>query len=222
MRIFNIALIDYFHKAKELVMTVISRRIIVPAQGKAEAALAQAKSLAEQATHAGTKTRLFKVIMGEDAGNLEMFVRFENFQDGINGFQTLAASASVNSARAQLEGGNVQSISGPYVYRTVFGEPTAQPVLVQRQYQISRANLQAAIAMLPDAKAAFSAGTGMTAVVPVFAPEMDRLAINYYMDSLQVLGKELDENAMSPAFQNVVAKAAQLGTLISGRVLVVV
>jgi hypothetical protein len=59
-------------------------------------------------------------------------------------------------------------------------------------------------------------------VVPVFAPEMDRLAINYYMDSLQVLGKELDENAMSTAFQNVVAKAAQLGTLISGRVLVVV
>ena len=222
MRIFNIALIDYFHKAKELVMTVISRRIIVPAQGKAEAALAQAKSLAEQATHAGTKTRLFKVIMGEDAGNLEMFVRFENFQEGINGFQTLAASAGVNSARTQLEGGNVQSISGPYVYRTVFGEPTAQPVLVQRQYQISRANLQAAIAMLPDAKAAFSAGTGMTAVVPVFAPEMDRLVINYYMDSLQVLGKELDENAMSPAFQNVVAKAATLGTLISGRVLVVV
>ena len=222
MRIFNIALIDYFHKAKELVMTVISRRIIVPAQGKAEAALAQAKSLAEQAANAGTKTRLFKVIMGEDAGNLEMFVRFENFQEGINGFQTLAASAGVNSARTQLEGGNVQSISGPYVYRTVFGEPTAQPVLVQRQYQISRANLQAAIAMLPDAKAAFSAGTGMTAVVPVFAPEMDRLVINYYMDSLQVLGKELDENAMSPAFQNVVAKAATLGTLISGRVLVVV
>ena len=203
-------------------MTVISRRIIVPSLGKAEAALAQAKSLAEQAANAGTKTRIFKVIMGEDVGNIEMFVRFENFQEGIAGFQTLAASAAVNSARSQLEGGNVQSISGPYVYRTVFGEPTAQSVLVQRQYQLSRANLQAAIAMLPDAKAAFSAGTGMTAVVPVFAPEMDRLVINYYMDSLHVLGKELDANAMSPAFQNVVAKAAQLGTLISGRVLAVV
>jgi len=95
-------------------------------------------------------------------------------------------------------------------------------VLVQRQYQISRANLQEAIAMLPDAKAAFSAGTGMTAVVPVFAPEMDRLVINYYMDSLPALGKELDENAMSPAFQNVVAKAAKLGTLTTARVLVVV
>ena len=42
------------------------------------------------------------------------------------------------------------------------------------------------------------------------------------MDSLPALGKELDENAMSPTFQNVVAKAAKLGTLITARVLVVV
>jgi hypothetical protein len=203
-------------------MAVISRRIIVPAQGKSDAALAQAKSLAEQTTQAGTQTRLLKVIMGADAGNIEMFVRFENFQQGISGFQSLAASAGVNSARAQLEGANVQSISGPYVYRSVFSEPTAQPVLVQRQYQISRANLQAAIALLPEVKAVFSERTGMTAVVPVFSPERDRLIITYYMDSMAELGKELDESAMSPAFQNVVAKAAQLGTLITGRVLAVV
>jgi hypothetical protein len=206
----------------ELIMTVISRRIIVPAQGKTDAAIAQAKALAEQAAQAGTKTRLFKVIMGADAGNLEMFVRFENFQDGIAGFQSLAASAGVNNARTQLEGSNVQSITGPYVYRTVFGEPTAQPILVQRQYQLSRANLQAAIAMLPEVKATFSETTSMTAVVPVFSPEMDRLIINYYMNSMSDLGKELDGSAMSPAFQNVVAKAASLGNLIIGRVLAVV
>jgi hypothetical protein len=203
-------------------MAVISRRIIIPTQGKADAALLQAKSLAEQANQAGTKTRLLKVIMGADAGNIEMFVKFESFQDGIAGFQTLATSAGVNNARSQLEGANVQSITGPYVYRTVFGEPTTQPILVQRQYQISRANLQAAIALLPEVKAAFSDKTGMTAVVPVFSPEMDRLIITYYMDSMVELGKELDESAMSPAFQNVVAKAAQLGTLITGRVLAVV
>jgi hypothetical protein len=203
-------------------MTVISRRIFVPVQGKAEAAIAQAKALAEQAAKAGTKTRLFKVIMGADTGNLEMFVRFENFQEGIGAFQTLASSSGVNSARTQLEGSNVQSISGPYVYRTVFGEPTAQPIIVQRQYQLSRANLQAAIEMLPAAKAAFSASVGMTAVVPVFAPEMDRLVINYYMNSMSDLGKELDENAMSSAFQNVVSKAASIGNLMSGRVLATV
>lgn len=91
-------------------MTFISRRIIVPAQGKTEAATAQAKALSEQAAQAGAKSRLFKVIMGADAGNLEMFVRFDNFQEGIGVFQTLAAFAGVNHARSQLEGANVQSI----------------------------------------------------------------------------------------------------------------
>ena len=76
--------------------------------------------------------------------------------------------------------------------------------------------------MLPDAKAAFSASTGMTAVVPVFAPEMDQLIINYYMNSMSDLGKELDDNAMSSAFQNVVSKAASIGNLVTGRVLAAV
>lgn len=211
-----------FFKTVGFIMTVISRRIIVPAKGKTEAAIAQAKALTEQTFQAGTKARLFKVIMGADAGNLEMFVRFENFQDGVAGFQSLAASAGVNNARSQLEGSNVESITGPYVYRTVFGEPTAQPILVQRQYQLSRANLQAAIALMPEVKATFSESTGMTAVVPVFSPEMDRLIINYYMNSLSDLGHELDTSAMSPAFQNVVAKAASLGNLIIARVLAAV
>lgn len=57
-------------------MTVIPRRIMVPVRGKTEAATTQAKPLAEQAAKAGAKTRLFKFIMGAEAGNLEMFVRF--------------------------------------------------------------------------------------------------------------------------------------------------
>lgn len=203
-------------------MAIISRRIIVPTLGKTDAALAHAKNFAEQASQAGTKCRLLKVIMGADAGNFEIFVKFDSFQEGISGFQAMAGSTGLNNARIQLEGSHVQSISGPYVYRTVFSEPTTQPILVQRQYQISRANLPAAIALLSEVKAAFSEKTGMTAVVPVFSPEMDRLVITYYMDSMAELGKELDESAMSPAFQNVVTKAAQLGTLITGRVLTVI
>lgn len=203
-------------------MAVISRRIIVPSIGKTEAAVAQTKKWCEQMSAAGTKTRFLKVIMGEDAGHLEIFTRFESFSEGVSAFQTLGSSAQVAQARAQVEGGSVDSISGPYVYRTVFGEPTAQPILVQRMYQVPRANLKSAIAMLPEAKAVFGESTGMSAVVPVFAPEMDRLVITYYLNSLPDLGKTLDENAMSEAFQNVVTKAAQYGTLITGRVLAVV
>jgi hypothetical protein len=86
-------------------------------------------------------------------------------------------------------------------------------------YQVSRAHLKAAIALLPEAKAAFPASVGMTAVIPVFEPEMDRLVVNYYVDSLDDLGKILDEQAMSEAYQAVLVKAAQIGQLMAVRAL---
>ena len=202
-------------------MTIISRRMIHPANGKTEAATAHAKTLCQHMNQLGTKTRLLKVIMGADVGSLELFARYDSFSEGVGSFQSLGASEQIKSARAELEDGKTATMIGPYVYRTVFGEPTAQPILVQRMYQISRTHLKAAMALLPEAKSAFGSDTGMSAVVPVFAPEMDRLVINYYMNSLPDLGKELDQNAMSEAFQSVVTKAAQYGTLLYGRVLAV-
>jgi hypothetical protein len=206
----------------EILMTIISRRIIVPQPGKTNAATAQAKVLCDQMNQSGTKTRLLKVIMGADVGNLEIYARYDNFTDGVHSFKSLAATPGVQAARNELDNGSMATMNGPSVYRIVFGEPTAQPILVQRQYQVSRTNLKAALALLPEAKSAFGESTGMAAAVPVFASEMDRLVINYYLNSLEDLGKALDEHAMSEAFQNVVAKAAQYGTLLTGRVLAVI
>ena len=202
-------------------MTIISRRIIVPAHGKTDQATAHAKALAEQMNQLGTKSRLLKVIMGADVGNLEIYARYDNFTSGVDSFQSLGASEKIKSARSHLDNGEIATMTGPHVYRIVYGEPTAQPILVQRMYQVSRANLKAAMALLPEARNAFGSNTGMSSAIPVFAPEMDRLVVNYYLNSLQDLGKVLDENAMSEAFQTVVTKAAQYGTLLTGRVLAV-
>jgi hypothetical protein len=203
-------------------MTVISRRIIVPNPGHSESATAKAKVLCDQMNQSGTKARLLKVIMGADVGNLEIYARYNNFTDGVESFKSLASAPQIKVARNDLDNGSIATMIGPSVYRTVFGEPTAQPILVQRQYQVSRANLKSALSLLPEAKSAFGPDTGMAAAVPVFASEMDRLVINYYLNSIEDLGKALDVHAMSEAFQTVVAKAAQYGTLVSGRVLAVV
>jgi hypothetical protein len=110
----------------------------------------------------------------------------------------------------------------PYVYRYIFGEPSAKPVLVQRAYRVSRDKLPAAIELLPEAKAAIGPNTGMTAAVPVFAPEMDHLIITYAVDDLNELGEVMDEFAMATAFQAVASKAGSLGTLLQARVLQVI
>jgi hypothetical protein len=200
-------------------MTVISRRIIVAKPGTSEMAAEQAKRMSELMNQAGAKARALKVIMGADAGAIEIFGRYENFTTGAHSLGTLSKSPEVQAIRSNLEVGLACEVVGPYVYRTVFGEPTAQPIIVQRMYQVSRAHLKAAIALLPEAKAAFPASVGMTAVIPVFEPEMDRLVVNYYVDSLDDLGKILDEQAMSEAYQAVLVKAAQIGQLMAVRAL---
>ena len=75
---------------------------------------------------------------------------------------------------------------------------------------------------MPEARAAFDDSVGMAAVVPVFDPQMDRLIISYYANSIEHLGTVLDTQAMSDAFQTIATKASKFGNLTSARVLTVV
>lgn len=104
----------------------------------------------------------------------------------------------------------------------VFGEATPQPVIMRRLYQVERGHLKDAIAMLPEARAAIHKDTGMLAVIPSIAPNMNELSVAYYSDSLEQMGQYLDEYGLSEKFQAVVTKASQYGKLLSCDVLVAV
>ena len=203
-------------------MTVIARRIVVPTVGKSELAVDVAKRGAAIFTKAGAVVRVVKVIMGADSGNIETFSRYVDFSAGTKSFIALSNDADNYALLKEREANPAGEVFGPYVYRTVFGEVSAQPVLVQRMYQIPRQNLKDALALLPEARAAFDASVGMSAVVPVFEPQMDRLIITYYANSIEHLGLILDTQAMSEAFQTVATKASKFGTLSSARVLMAI
>jgi len=203
-------------------MAVIARRIVVPIVGKSELALERARRGAAIFTKAGAAVRVTKVIMGADTGNIEVFAKYPDFSAGTKSFMSASKDADAIELAKEREANPSGKLFGPYVYRTVFGEITAQPVLVQRMYQISRQYLKDALALLPEARAAFDDSVGMAAVVPVFDPQMDRLIISYYANSIEHLGTVLDTQAMSEAFQTVATKASKFGNLLSARVLTVV
>lgn len=195
---------------------------MIPVAGKHDLVLERARRVAAIMTRAGAAVRVLKVVMGADAGNIEIFGSYQDFSAGMNAFTAMGKDPDALALRQEHEKAPAGELHGPYVYRSVFGERSAQPVLVQRLYQVPRQNLADAIGLLPEARAAFDAKTGMVAVIPVFAPEMDRLNITYYADSLETLGQVLDTQAMSEAFQSVVTKASKFGTLLAARVLTVV
>jgi phosphatidylethanolamine-binding protein (PEBP) family uncharacterized protein len=203
-------------------MAVIARRIVVPIAGKSDLALERARRGAAIFTKAGATVRVVKVIMGADTGNIETFARYSDFSAGTKSFIAASKDPDAIELAKEREVNPAGEVLGPYVYRTVFGEITAQPVLVQRMYQISRQNLKDALALLPEARAAFDDTVGMAAVVPVFDPQMDRLVISYYANSIEHLGSVLDTQAMTDAFQAVALKASKFGTLIGARVLTVI
>ncbi len=203
-------------------MTIISRRIMVPILGKTALAHERATHLAAIMTKAGAKVRVLKVVMGEGVGNIEILAGYADFSSGTRASVAIQSDPDMKALMGEREKNAATHVSGPFVYRMVFGEVSAQPVLLQREYQIDRQNLKEALALLPEVKSAFDPHSGMSAVVPTFSPEMDRLVISYYANSLEHMGETLDKYGMSQAFQNVVTKASAHGKLVGARVLAVI
>jgi hypothetical protein len=203
-------------------MSITSRRVVTPIAGKSALAIERSKRLVAILNRAGAAARAARVAIGDGAGNLEVYARFANFSAGTQAMQTMAADPEFKAFNEEREKEPAATVSGPYVYRTVYGEPTAQPVLVQRIYKLPRSHLQNMLALFPEVRALFDSSVGISGVIPVFAPEMDSLGIVYYNDSLDSMGRVLDTVGLSEGFQNIVTKAAQYATLVAARVLTVI
>lgn len=199
-------------------MTVISRRTLAPLSGKSELALERAKRLAGIISRLGGVVRTARVVAGGDVGNIEIFSRFQDFTSATKTNAALATDPEMLALWKEREREPAATPSGPIVYRTVFGEVSRLPVIVQREYQVSRQNLPELIALLPEAHAAV-AKQPMVATIPVFSSQMDRLVVVYYAESMEHMGRNLDQYGLSEAFQAVVQKAARYGQLVGARVL---
>lgn len=199
-------------------MTVISRRTLVPLVGKSELALERSKRLGEIITRLGGVVRTARVVTGADVGSIEVLARFQDFASATKTNAALAADPEMLKLWQERERDPSATTTGPYVYRTAWGEVSRLPVILQREYQVTRLHLHELIALLPDVHNAVGKQP-MVAIVPVFAPQMDRLVVGYYSESIEHLGRNVDQYGMSEAFQAIVQKAARFGTLTSARVL---
>lgn len=199
-------------------MTVISRRTLVPLTGKSELALERAKRLGGIIARLGGVVRVARVVAGGDVGSIEVLSRFQDFASATKTNAALATDPDMLKLWQERERDPSASVSGPYVYRSVWGEVSRLPVILQREYIVARQNLPDLIALLPEAHAAVGKQP-MVATIPVFAPQMDRLVVGYYSESIEHLGRNVDQYGMSEAFQAVVQKASRHGAINSARVL---
>jgi hypothetical protein len=198
-------------------MTVISKRVFRPLPGKAALARSRVRRIGEILARLGARVRLASVAWGDGARDLHLYGVFETMQAGAKVFSALAEDAEHLKLRAESENDPASAWEGPEVWRTVFGQPRADhPVMLQREYSLDRRNLRRALDLLPEIQA-LDAGVPMIAVVPVVSGDMGRLMVGYYAKSLVDLGEAIDRVGMSEAFQAIVVRAAELGTLTKAR-----
>ena len=158
-------------------------------------------------------SRLFRNLMGADAGDMGIGFEFENFHQALSAFHEARQDpmlVEVNRKRWEDPAGD---ISGPVLMRDVYRPmDITVPVVVVRTYQMSRKHLPEMIEIVKEIDSL--SGNQVTAMVPVQHPQMDRIHGIYHFHSLADAGKYIDEVGLSPRFQELVNKANELGALV--------
>ena len=199
-------------------MTIISRRIATPMSGKSQLAHQRISALGDAMTRAGARVRIARVLFGEGAGSVHVYGSFDTFKDGTQTSEKMVKDPLFIQLRADADADRAATWQGPEVFRTVYGEPSKYPVIVQREYQVARAHLKEALALLPEIEA-LNPATPMMAVVPVFAGDLARLLVVYYAQSLDDMSDYLDTTGSTKEFQALVLRAHAFGELKQSRVL---
>lgn len=202
-------------------MAVISERIATPLPGKTNLTISRAKALAAIIQRAGGLARVFKAAYGEGAGNIHLYASFKDFTHAAHSATVASQDPEMAAWQAARDAEPSSHMKGPYIYRTMYGKAAAKPGIMQREYTISRGNLAGALALMPELQAVVG-DNPIEAIVPTVAPHMDSLGLAYYFDSLEHYGAMVDSVGMSPAFQQIVTKASELGTLKNSRLLVAI
>jgi hypothetical protein len=201
-------------------MTVISRRAFRPFPGKAALAQSRIKRLGDLLASGGGRIRIAAVAWGDGARDLHLYGIFPNHEAGAKAFEAAYAHPEGQKLRAESESDPASVWEGPEVWRSVYGEPQPNfPVLLQREYQLDRRNLKHMVELCPEVQALLP-DRPVLGVVPVISGDMARFMAVYYAKSLTDLGEMIDKVGMSDAFQAIVVRAAEFGTLTKSRAVV--
>ena len=202
----------------------VSRRIIRPEVGKTELAHERVHRLASLIGGHDVGTRVSKVMAGEGAGDLHLYVYFETMSQAMAVGEAMTADAGVKALMAEREANPAGEVIGPEGFRIISGETKGETrASLQRVYEMKRSNLPAAMEMLDELRVMMKdEPVNIFAGVPVIASKMDMLFVSYAFADLAALGAGVDGVGISPEFQAIVARASEIGRLCEARITVAI
>jgi hypothetical protein len=133
------------------------------------------------------------------AGQVVLYAGFSDGKSMAEIWEKCQADPSFAKLREEHGLDPAGSLTGPEVYRFVYGQSEpGYPVLVQREYTISRDKIADALELMPELDALGQAhDIKVGAVVPVFSSDMARFIAVYRYRSPAHLGAAIDGVGMS-------------------------
>ena len=198
-------------------MSVIAYTIIKPRDGKRSILVDRVRRLGSIFSRLGADVRISRVIAGPFAECIAVQRRYPDFKASVRTFKELDG----DSEFAQLQEERNTDPAGDFVaireiIRTVHGDTKweTHPVSHLRMYEISRDKLADALALFPEVEElAAPADVNVVGLVPMTGENMSSLTVAYQFKSVDHWAEQLDTIGTSEAFQAILARAAQFGTV---------
>ena len=203
-------------------MKIISVRETSPSAGKEAIMEERLRRASGVMARHGATSRIFKIGGGAGAGNYLLMNLYNSFSDASSSFQKYSADPELAKLFMERALNPAGDMTGPDLFRTVYGEPPAKPapVLIGRGYQVPRGKAKEMLAMAPELEALFkNVDSSIGIVMPVIAADHEMMYITYRFTSMDHMGSALDTMVENQDFQNLITKANELGTLKMSRMM---
>ena len=203
-------------------MKIVSVRQMSPSAGKEMLMEERIRRASGVMARHGAASRIFKIQGGDSAGDYLLMNLFNSFSAASSTFQKMSADPELAKLFMERALNPAGDITGPDLFRTVYGEPPAKPspVLIGRGYQVPRGKAKEMLAMAPELEALFkNVDSSIGIVMPVIAADHEMMYITYRFSSMDHMGSALDTMVENQDFQNLITKANELGTLKMSRMM---
>lgn len=203
-------------------MKIVSVRQMSPSVGKEMLMEERIRRASGVMARHGAASRIFKIQGGDSAGDYLLMNLFNSFSEASSTFQKMSADPELAKLFMERALNPAGDMTGPDLFRTVYGEPPAKPapVLIGRGYQVPRGKAKEMLAMAPELEALFkNVDSSIGIVMPVIAADHEMMYITYRFSSMDHMGSALDTMVENQDFQNLITKANELGTLKMSRMM---
>lgn len=203
-------------------MKIVSVRQMSPSAGKEMLMEERIRRASGVMARHGAASRIFKIQGGDSAGDYLLMNLFNSFSEASSTFQKMSADPELAKLFMERALNPAGDITGPDLFRTVYGAPPAKPspVLIGRGYKVPRGKAHEMLAMAPELEALFKkVDSSIGIVMPVIAADHEMMYITYRFSSMDHMGSALDTMVENQDFQNLITKANELGTLKMSRMM---